>query len=184
MTHPMDLSEQGTTLVAVHTWRALLAVGVITTAIGVVVLAWPGETLTVVSILVGAQIVVYSLFRLAQAFTSNTVAPPLLVGVAGVMGLVVGIAVLRHPFEAAAVLAVLLGIVWVVGGVVDLLAAVSDRTLSHRGLRTLSAMVATLAGVVVLAWPAPTITVLAWIVGLQLAVFGIILCLLALLQRS
>jgi len=33
-----------------------------------------------------------------------------------------------------------------------------------------------IAGVVILAWPAPTLTVIAWIAGIYLIVFGLMIC--------
>ena len=55
-------------LVAAGGWQVGLFVGIITVALGIILLAWPGETLTVVSILVGIQLLLFGLFRLLGFF--------------------------------------------------------------------------------------------------------------------
>ena len=42
-------------------------------------------------------------------------------------------------------------------------------------LRTWLSILAAIAGIVVVSWPAPTVTVIAWIAGLQLVIFGLII---------
>ncbi len=180
----LDDSGQPVLIRQVHTWPAIMTVGLLTMALGIVVLVWPSETLKVVAVVVGIQVLVYGVFRLVSAFSGDTAAPPILIGLTGVMGMVIGVAVLRHPFEAVAVLAVLLGIIWIVGGFLELLSALTDPAMPRRGLSGLSGAVSLVAGIVVISWPAPTVTVLAWIAGLHLLVFGIVFCAMALSVRS
>ncbi|MGI9604188.1 MAG: DUF308 domain-containing protein, partial [Acidimicrobiales bacterium] len=99
-------------------WPAALLMGLLTAALGLVVIVWPEQTLTVVSVLIGLQLLIFGLFRLISAFSRNTPAPALL-GVVGVLGMGVGIVVLRNPFASISVLAALLDLVWIVGGAID-----------------------------------------------------------------
>ena len=167
----------------VDSWPVAMFVGLVTLAIGVILLVWPSETLTVLSILIGLQVLLFGVFRLIGAFSSRSSAPGL-TGFIGVVGMVVGLAVLRHPFESVAILAALLGVAWVVGGSIEFIAAVADGSLEHRGLAALSGLLSIGAGVIVVSWPAPTVTVIAWISGLYLIVFGLVLCVIALKLRS
>ena len=183
MTQPTDQLAPGLGPDHVDTWPVAMFIGLVTLALGVVVLVWPSETLKVLSILLGIQILLFGVFRLISAFSSRTAAPGL-VGFVGVVSMVIGVAVLRHPFEAVAVLAVLLGIAWIVGGAIELMSAVADARLEHRGLVAAAAGLSILAGIVVVSWPAPTVTVIAWVAGLYLAAFGVVFCTMALRLRS
>lgn len=156
-------------------WPVAMFVGLVTIAIGVVVVVWPGETLTVLSVLFGIQLLLFGVFRLISAFSSQSLAPGL-TGFIGVIGMVAGVVVLRNPFETVAVLATLLGIVWIVGGSIDLISSIADNRLQDRGWIALSAAVSIVAGIIVVAWPAPTVTVIAWVAGIYLIVFGLMFC--------
>ena len=153
-------------------WPALMLAGIITIILGIVVLVWPGETLAVVSVLIGIQFVVFGLFRLIEAFAVDA---PGLVGFVGVLLMISGVIVLRNPYETVAILATILGVVWVVSGSIDVVAAIADGNSSRRGLRMLSGLVSAVAGVIVVSWPAPTVTVIAWVAGLQLVIFGLVI---------
>ena len=167
-----DLEEAVPGLGMAREWPALMFVGVVTVIMGVIVLAWPGQTLAVISVLIGIQFIVFGLFRLIEAFAGETAG---VVGFVGVLLMISGVIVLRNPYETVAILATILGVVWIVSGSIDVVAAIADRESGGRGLRILRGLVAAIAGIVVVSWPAPTVTVIAWIAGLQLVIFGLII---------
>ena len=156
-------------------WPVAMFVGVVTTVIGVLVMAWPDGTLTVLSVLFGIQLLLFGLFRLISAFTSDSPAPGL-VGFIGVIGMMAGIVVIRNPFETVAVLATVLGLVWVVGGSIELISSIADSSIRDRGLVAVGAGLSIVAGIVVLARPGPTVTVIAIVAGIYLVVFGLMIC--------
>ena len=158
-----------------RSWPVVMLVGLVTFVIGIMVVAWPGETLKVLSILFGIQLLLFGVFRLVSAFASEVLAPGL-VGFIGVLGMMAGVVVLRNPFETVAVLATVLGIVWIVGGSIDLIASIADRRLDNRRMTAFSAVVTIIAGIVVVSWPAPTLAVIAWIAGIYLITFGVLFC--------
>jgi len=164
-------------------WPAVFMIGLITLGLGVVVIAWPKQTLAVISIVIGLQILLYGIYRLVSAFADGTAAPGVTAFV-GLVGIVVGIVVLRHPFRTVAILAVLLGVVWIIAGSIELLGAMADRSLENRGMTAVGGLLSIGVGVVVVAWPAPTVTVIAWISGLYLIVFGLFLWVVAFKLRS
>jgi uncharacterized membrane protein HdeD (DUF308 family) len=153
-------------------WPALMTAGIITIILGAIVLAWPSETLVVVSVLLGIQFVVFGLFRLIEAFAGEA---PGLVGFVGVLLMISGVIVLRNPYETVAILATILGVVWVVSGSIDVVATFADRNANGRAMRILAGLVSIVAGVVIVSWPAPTVTVIAWVAGLQLVIFGLLI---------
>jgi uncharacterized membrane protein HdeD (DUF308 family) len=92
--------------------------------------------------------------------------------------------VLCHPFETVTVLATILGAVWIVTGVIEVIDAIANKYVDGRGWLALAGLVSIAAGVVIVAWPAPTVTVVAWIAGFYLIVFGLFICASAFAMRS
>lgn len=183
---PAALSEEfdnETALAVVDSWPAVLVTGIITVAFGVIVLAWPDETLKVMSVLLGIHLLVFGLFRLVAAFSSQTSARGL-TGFVGIVGMIAGVVVVRNPFETVAVLATVLGVAWIVGGSIDFISAIADRHLRDRGWTAIMGVVSVIAGIVVVAWPAPTVTVIAWIAGIYLIIFGLVFCIGAFRLKS
>lgn len=178
----MDPNDRMTTdsvaLEMAGAWTTLLFVGILTAVIGVVVVAWPEQTLTVLSILFGIQLLIFGLFRLISAFSSAAIAPGL-TGFVGILGMIAGVVVLRHPFHTVAVLATVLGAIWIVTGSIDVISAIADARLDHRWFLAIGGLVSIAAGIVVVSWPAPSVTVIAWVAGLFLVVEGIIISAMA-----
>lgn len=177
-----ELDEEIALAVA-GTWPAVLFTGLLTIGLGIVVMVWPGETLQVLSILLGLQLLAFGVYRLINAFSART-SSPWLAGFVGILGMVTGIIVLRNPFETVAVLVTLLGVVWIVGGSIDVIAAITDRRLRDRGWMAFLGFISIAAGIVVVAWPEPTVTVVAWISGLYLVTFGLVFCIGAFRLKS
>jgi len=175
MTQEMDVQPGAESLLLAREWSAIMVVGLITLGLGITVMVWPSQTLTVLSVLLGIQLLVFGLFRLIGAFAHDVIAPGL-VGFVGILGILAGVVVLRNPFETVAVLAAILGAVWIVSGVIDVIDAIANEYVDGRGWLALAGLVSIVAGTVVVAWPKPTVTVVAWIAGLQLVVFGLVIC--------
>jgi uncharacterized membrane protein HdeD (DUF308 family) len=164
-------------------WPAMVLVGLITLGLGIAVISWPAETLKVISVLIGLQILIHGVYRLITAFAHDTISPGF-TGFVGIIGMIAGVVVLRHPFQTVAVLAVVLGVVWIVGGSIELLASIADSELDHRVMAAFGGLLSIAAGVIVVAWPAPTVTVVAWISGFYLIVFGLFICFEAFTMRK
>jgi uncharacterized membrane protein HdeD (DUF308 family) len=164
-------------------WSTVLFVGIVTAILGVVILVWPSETLVVLSVLFGIQLLLFGLFRLIHAFADDGPGRGLL-GFVGLLGMIAGVAILRHPYEAVAVLATILGVVWIVMGSIDVIGALADKTIGHRWLQGIAGLLSIAAGVIVVVWPTPTVTVLAWIGGLYLVIFGLFIVVSSFSLRS
>ena len=164
-------------------WPALLFMGVITLGLGVIVIVWPSQTLTVLSILLGLQLLLIGIFRLITAFSDDTVSPGL-TGFIGVLLIIGGAIVLRNPFETVAVLATILGVAWIVIGIEEMIEAIANSRAESRGMMFFGGLLSLGAGIIVVVWPAPTVTVIAWIAGLYLIIFGLFLAASAFSMRS
>jgi len=156
-------------------WGWVLAFGIITIAVGIAALAWPGRTLVVVAVLFGIQLIVMGIFRFASAIAADDMSGGnrILLALLGVLSLIIGLYAVRHVLVTLLALAVLLGIFWIVSGAVELFMALSHREMRRRGWNAVMGVISVLAGIVVLAYPGISLLVLAVVLSVWLVVLGI-----------
>jgi uncharacterized membrane protein HdeD (DUF308 family) len=161
-----------------------LALGGISFVLGVVVVAWPGVTVGVLAVLIGLQLIINGVVRIAQSVAGGlTAGTRTLMAVLGVLSLSIGVLALRHLFQTVAVLAVLFGLFWLLGGIIEAVAVLSDKDRPGRGPELVLACLSVLAGIVVLAYPEASLVALTWLFGLWLITWGIISVLVTLWIR-
>jgi uncharacterized membrane protein HdeD (DUF308 family) len=155
-------------------WGWVFAYGVLTLIAGVAVLAWPGETLLVLAVLFGIQLIVSGIFRFVAALASAdlTGGTRVLLALLGVLSIIIGLWAVRHVLLTLLALTVFLGIFWVINGLIDVFTAISHREMPGRGWAALMGVLSAIAGIVVLAFPGLTLLGLAVILGIWLLVFG------------
>lgn len=156
-------------------WGWVLAYGVLTLIAGIAVLAWPGETLLVLAVLFGVQLIVSGIFRFVAALASDdlTGGTRVLLALLGVLSIIIGLWAVRHVVLTLLALTVFLGIFWIVNGVIDVFTALSHRGMPDRGWSVVMGILSAIAGIIVLAFPGLTLLGLAVILGIWLLVFGI-----------
>ncbi len=167
-------------------WGWVLAFGIITLVAGIAVLAWPGRTLVVIAVLFGIQLIVAGIFRFVAAFASDDLpgGARVLLALLGVLSLIIGLYAVRHALITVLALALLLGIFWVINGVVELFRALSHREMNHRGWTALIGALSVVAGIVVLAYPGISLLVLAVVLSIWLVILGVMEIIMALQIRS
>lgn len=151
----------------------LMAFGLASALLGLALVLWPRRTLTVVLILVGLYMLLFGLVRFLVAVLGDRSEYRWLQAFLGVVGIAFGVVVIRQPEGALGLVVLLVGLFWLVSGLVDTFRTTTDRGLSDRGYRAGLAVVSIAAGIVVLLWPAVTVTVLGIIAGVQLLVSGV-----------
>ncbi|WP_460726004.1 HdeD family acid-resistance protein [Nocardia heshunensis] len=157
-----------------NTWQALLLTGILTALLGVLVLAWPGPTLVVAGVLFGIYLLISGVAQLMTAFGTHIAAGMrLLAFVSGFLSLMLGFFAFRSALESVLLLALWIGIGWLFRGTMQLLAALSDPSLPMRGWQTLSGVLITLAGIVLIVSPFDSISILTLLTGWWLIVIGI-----------
>jgi uncharacterized membrane protein HdeD (DUF308 family) len=92
----------------------------------------------------------------------------------GLLSVIVGILFLRHTDDTVTTLAFLLGLFWVVAGLIEFFTAYGDHGSAARGWRILMGVLAFAAGIVTLVVPHLTLTTLAVIIGIWLIIYGVL----------
>jgi uncharacterized membrane protein HdeD (DUF308 family) len=167
-------------------WGWVLAYGVITLLAGIAVIAWPGETLLVVAVLFGIQLIVSGIFRFVAALASEdlTGGTRVLFALLGVLSVIIGLWAVRHVLLTLLALIVFLGIFWVINGTIEIFTALAHREMPERGWTMIMGLLSIAAGLIVLAYPGLSLISLAVILGVWLLVFGTMETVLAFRLRS
>jgi uncharacterized membrane protein HdeD (DUF308 family) len=156
----------------------VIAEGALGTVLGVLVLAWPGPTATVLAVLFGINLLVAGVLQFVAAFSdAGRTGGRSLSCVLGTLSLLVGLLCLRDPLQTVTVLGLLVGVAWTVGGVIRVVQGIVAERGSTRGWRIASGVVWVVAGGVVLVYPGASIVVLTSVLGVVLIVDGA--CLIA-----
>ena len=155
-TPPTDRPEAPTTIsvLALHRGQ-LLAVSIIGVILGLIGLFFPVTGLLFVAIVFGIFLIASGIFRINAALLTHRL-PAGIRWLSGLLGLIIvaaGVICLADPFGTLIVLAYLIGIGWVAGGISDIMAAVQG-SVRPRWFGWISGFVAILAGVVMFVLPA------------------------------
>lgn len=154
-------------------WTWLLGSAVATLVPGILVLAWPKGTLHVLAVVIGLYLLVTGGFRFVGVFAleHGERVPGLLLAVLYVLA---GVLCLDHPVQTIAALSLIVGIVWLVTGMLTAYAALAAKTLPHRGVLFGAGALGVVAGVVVLALPTESAVALTRLLGLWLLLLGLV----------
>jgi uncharacterized membrane protein HdeD (DUF308 family) len=157
-------------------WGWVLGYGVLTLLAGIAVIIWPGETLLVVAVLFGIQLIFSGVFRLVASLSMGEVVgvgTRVLYALLGILSIIIGLWAIRHVVLTLLALVVFLGIYWIVSGVIDIFTAISERGMPDRGWTAVVGILSILAGLIVLAVPGLSLVSLAVILGIWLLIFGL-----------
>jgi uncharacterized membrane protein HdeD (DUF308 family) len=167
-------------------WWIFLLEGVVAIIFGLVALFWPGPTLHVV-------VVLFGLLALITGFVGIFAA----IGAAGnhqpwgwkltsaLIGILVGLAILRWPGVTVLFVLYLIGFWLILGGVVGIVESFAARNVvPHAWLLLLTSVISVLFGIVMFAWPNVGVVTVILLVGIYAIVEGISLCILAFQARS
>lgn len=166
-------------------WPALLAAAVGMLAAGIMLLVWPKATLTIVAILLGASLVVAGLLRLFEGFTARNASGGARAAnvVIGLLAGIVGLYCLKHHDLTVVILAIIVGLFWVMHGVLDIASAATSGPVPGRGFKAIAGVFSLAAGLLVLFWPGLSLVLLLTILGAWLIFYSVVLAGLALRLR-
>jgi uncharacterized membrane protein HdeD (DUF308 family) len=154
-------------------WRLFLVFGILTVLIGLAAIFWSSATIVTVAIFFAVQLFLTGIFGLMRAFSEDLdTSGRVLSAIIGILGVIVGFALLREPFQSVVVMAFVIGIYWVAHGIMEIFAALSGR--ESRFWRLILGIVSILAGAVILEYPISSLVLLSVVVGTWLVILGVI----------
>ncbi len=152
-------------------WWLLVLFGVVAVGVGIFFLVSPHETLSTFTVIAGIFLLVDGVLAVCASLFGRGEGRGLL-AVVGVLSAIAGLVLIKKPFETLVVFALVIGIWFVVAGVVRLIAAVGEPEGRAEGI--FIGLLDLLAGAVILAWPDLGLSTLAVIIGIVLVLRGIL----------
>ncbi|MFI9650108.1 HdeD family acid-resistance protein [Streptomyces sp. NPDC052040] len=166
-------------------WQVVLATGAASLILGIVILAWPGPSLLVASILFGLYLIISGVLQVASAFgTHRATSLRVLAFLSGALSIVLGLFCFRGPLESLLLLALWIGIGWLFRGIAQTVAAAHDPAVPGRSWQIILGIVTFIAGIVLIVSPFRSIALLAWVAGWWLIVVGVVELMTALRIRG
>ena len=162
-------------------WWLMVLLGVACIVAGIILIARPSNSLAVLAVVFGILLLIEGAIELVRSF-GHGVENRVLSVIIGVLGIVIGIVLIRHPFTGVSAIGLLIGIWLVAVGMVRLVQALAIGP--HRLLRGALAIVEVIVGIVIVSDPHIGYTALAIIAGIWLIVSGFGAIALGILMRS
>ncbi len=169
-----------------RSWGWVLFFGIVTLVIGLLVIIHPRDTVYAFAIVLGIWLFASGLFRIVMAIADDedTGGARWLMAILGLVSVIVGVLFLRHTNETVTTLAFLIGLFWIIGGIIEFFTAYSDRGSEGRTWRIVMGLLAFAAGVVTLVVPNLTLSALVLIMGIWLIIYALLEIVLSLQLRK
>lgn len=153
-------------------WGLVVVLGIVSIILGLLVIAYPGATIVTVAIFFAAWLFVTGIYEVIVSFTRDgDTAMRVFHAIIGVLSVIVGFALLRSPFQSVEVVIFVIGIFWLVQGIMTFVAAFSVKQGRNWGI--FIGILGILAGIVILVYPIDSAVTLALIGGIWLVILGI-----------
>jgi uncharacterized membrane protein HdeD (DUF308 family) len=165
---------------ATSAWWLFLVIGLVAIAAGVIVLLKPEDSLSTLAVVSGIFVLANGIFDIAVSFSSRTPNRGL-AALMGVLSVVIGVLLIRHPIGGVLFVALLLGIWLIAVGVVRFVEAFDT---DHRFWGIVVALIEMAAGIVIVATPPIGFATLALLVGIAFIVNGVALFALGWMMHS
>jgi uncharacterized membrane protein HdeD (DUF308 family) len=155
--------------------RITLAAGAAMLTLGILPFFWTYDSLVVTAVLLGIALLATGVLRLVHGVLATGAAGThrgahLLIGILAVLA---GIYCLGDIAGTVVLLSLVVGLFWVMHGLVDLVSI--GRPGPGRALTGITGGLSLLAGLIVIFWPAITVPVMATVMGAWLACYGLLL---------
>lgn len=150
-------------------WWVILLVGVLAVVAGVILVLKPSHSLTTLAVIFGIFLLIDGIGELIASF--GRAENRALAAIVGVLGIVFGILLIRHPSGAVTAIGLLIGIWMVATGIIRLL-----RTFAlgvHVALGVVLALLEVVVGIVIVSDPHIGYATLAILTGIWLILTGL-----------
>ena len=160
--------EGGALSEAARAWWLLLVVGIASAVAGVILVTKPSNSLATLAVIFGIFLLVDGIVELVASF-GHPAEGRVIAVIVGLLGLVVGIILIRHPTHAVTAIGLLIGIWLIAAGVLRLLRAIAIPGL----LQAVIAVVEIVVGIVIVSDPHIGYATLAILTGIWLILTGL-----------
>jgi uncharacterized membrane protein HdeD (DUF308 family) len=148
--------------------------GVLTAAIGALMIIYPLATAAASTVFLGAALIVIAVAQMIFAFTSESVGNFFLKSLLGILYGIAGILLVAFPVAGVVSLTGVLGVMLIAEGIIELFIAFGAPELPGRGWFVFSAISSFVLGVLILAqWPNSSAWAIGTMVGVGVLINGV-----------
>ncbi|WP_216899130.1 HdeD family acid-resistance protein [Nocardia alni] len=154
-------------------WQAAFAIGCVSVFLGAVLMVWPNRSVPVSELLFGLVVLLSAAWQLVLAARGRIrTGLKILEFVTGLTAVILAMGCVRSG-DWVSLVALWVGLGWVVHGIVQATVAVWSDALPRRAGQELSGVLTLLAGLLVIVWPIDTLDALSILVGVCLILLGV-----------
>jgi uncharacterized membrane protein HdeD (DUF308 family) len=167
-------------------WGLVLGYGLVSVGLGLVLAFWPEETLVVCAVLVAIQLLISGVYRIVMSIGARGLDGGMraLMALTGGLALIVGLLCLRDPVQTLLFVGILIGMWWVVSGVVDVVGALVAPVHGHRAWDLVTGLISILAGGFLLVNPSLSLGVLVVVICAWMFLIGALALVAAFRMRA
>ena len=153
---------------------AAIAAGVIGVVCGLVAIFWPKIPLLTLAIVAGFYLLCLGALSIARAFGRDRDAGArALSAVLGLLGVLIGVAVIRRPGDTVLVIVIAVGLWLLSAGLVE--GVIALVTPGYRLVGLLTAAADVILGILLLSWPKASVATVAILVGIAFVIRGVLM---------
>jgi uncharacterized membrane protein HdeD (DUF308 family) len=180
----VSAATESTDVVNRRSGGVVVLVGALSIVAGILAILYPDITLLALALIAGINLLLLGILGLFEAVTSNDDAggTRVLSGVLGLLGVIAGLVVMRRPGESLLAIILILGVWFVVSGLVDAIRALV--VPGDRAFRLLVALFDLVLGGLILALPDESLKTMAVLAGIAFIVRGIFAVVIGLKLRG
>jgi uncharacterized membrane protein HdeD (DUF308 family) len=167
-------------------WWLGLTQGILAIFFGITAVFWPGLTLVTLVYLFSAFILLWGMTEIIHGLLSiRRRSTWWLTLLFGLVGLGVGVYLIRHPDISFDTFIVVTGLTLIVRGLLDVLSVLLDRrTINNKILMAIIGIAAIAAGIILFLQPVAGGVAFVWILGLYALIFGLLIIVMSIEARN
>jgi uncharacterized membrane protein HdeD (DUF308 family) len=162
--------EGGDAMDATRGWWLFLVIGIASFVAGVILVLKPSHSLATLAVVFGVFLLIDGIIELVESF-GHSVENRGLAAIIGILAIIVGLILIRHPTHAVSAIGLVIGIWLVAAGVVRLATTFALGTPTF--LRVVLALLEVVVGIVIVANPHIGYATLAILLGIWLIINGV-----------
>ena len=166
-------------------WGSFVLLGLLAMVFGLLIAAFPKVSAEILIYIIGIFIIILSFgVIMMSAVAPGGLKGSILLAVLGIIGFFFGIATILSPTVMGKVVFIFAGIALLIGGLIGLILAISERNMTHRGLLALQAILSLILGIIIIAGPAIGVALAVIFIGVYFVVWGILSAIMGALIRA
>ena len=184
----VERAKQIDKLILARPWWEMVLRGILLLLLGVLAMVYPDITLGIIILLFGAIILVEGIFLVIGAIMVKAEDPMwvvLLIG--GIISIILGGIILAWPDLTARVVLFLIGAWALIVGLINLMWAIKVRKneeVTGKGIHAVFGIIGISFGLICIVWPDETVLTLVVIIGIFMAIMGILLVIAGFMSRK